>query len=42
MGDDAGTKATKAGRYRTPLRDLFADYLAQKYGTKAGAADVER
>lgn len=42
VGDDAGTKATKAGRYRTPLRDLFADYLAQKYGTKAGAADVER
>ena len=28
--------------YKKPLRDLFADYLAQKYGTKAGAADVER
>lgn len=38
---DAG-KPSKAGGYRTPLRDLFADYLAQRYGTKAGAADVER
>jgi hypothetical protein len=33
---------TKAGGYRQPLRELFADYLAQKYATKAGAADVER
>ncbi|MCR4860397.1 MAG: hypothetical protein K5910_07020 [Bacteroidales bacterium] len=40
VGD--GGKATKAGGYKTPLRDLFADYLAKKYGTKAGAADVER
>ena len=42
VGDDAGTKATKAGKYKTPLRELFADYLSQKYGTKAGAADVQR
>ena len=40
VGD--GGKPTKAGGYKTPLRDLFADYLAQKYATKAGAADVER
>ena len=40
VGDDG--KPTKAGGYKTPLRDLFTDYLAQKYGTKAGAADVER
>ena len=40
VGDAAGT--TKAGRYARPLRDLFADYLAGHYGTKAGAADVER
>ena len=40
VGDDG--KPTKAGGYKTPLRDLFSDYLAQKYGTKAGAADVER
>lgn len=33
---------TKAGGYRQPLRELFADYLARKYATKAGAADVER
>ena len=33
---------TKTGGYRQPLRELFADYLAQKYATKAGAADVER
>ena len=40
VGD--GGKPTKAGGYKTPLRDLFADYLAREYGTKAGAADVER
>ena len=40
VGDDG--KPTKAGGYKTPLRDLFTDYLAQKYGTKAGAADIER
>ena len=40
VGDDG--KPTKAGGYKTPLRDLFTDYLAQKYGTKAGSADVER
>lgn len=35
-------ESTKAGAYATPLRDLFADYFARNYGTKAGAADVER
>ncbi len=40
VGDNG--KPTKAGGYRQPLRELFADYLAQKYATKAGAADVER
>ena len=35
-------ESTKAGGYATPLRDLFADYFARTYGTKAGAADVER
>lgn len=40
VGDNG--RPTKAGGYRKPLRDLFADYLAQKYGTKAGAADIER
>ena len=40
VGDAPG--ATKAGSYKTPLRDLFRDYLSQHYGTKAGAADVER
>ena len=39
---DSG-KPTRADGYTTPLRDLFADYLAREYGgTKAGAADVER
>ena len=42
VGDDTRTKATKAGKYQTPLRELFADYFAQKYGTKAGAGDVQR
>jgi len=40
VGD--GTDATKAAGYPTPLRELFRDYLADRYGTKAGAADVER
>ena len=40
VGDNGSP--TKAEGYKKPLRDLFADYLAQKYGTKAGAADVER
>ena len=40
VGDSPG--GTKAGGYATPLRDLFKDYLSRKYGTKAGAADVER
>lgn len=41
VGDDG--KATKAGGYPSPLRDLLADYLAGKYGgTKSGAGDVER
>ena len=40
VGDNGAL--TKAGGYKTPLRDLFSDYLARKYGTKAGAADVER
>lgn len=39
VGD--GGQATKAANYQNPLRDLFADYLARHYGTKAGAADVE-
>lgn len=42
VGDSQQTRATKAAGYRTPLRDLLTDYLAGKYGTKAGAADVER
>ena len=40
VGDNG--ESTKAGGYATPLRDLFADYFARTYGTKAGAADVER
>ena len=41
VGDEAG--GTKAGGYKTPLRDLLSDYFAQRYGgTKAGGADVER
>ena len=40
VGDKDGS--TKAGGYAMPLRDLFADYFARTYGTKAGAADVER
>ena len=39
VGDEG--RPTKAGGYKTPLRELFTDYLASKYGTKAGAADVE-
>lgn len=35
-------RSTRAGGYKTPLRELFSDYLARKYATKAGAADVER
>ena len=42
MGDSPQTRATKAGGYTMPLRELFANYLTDKYGTKAGAADVER
>ena len=40
VGDAAG--ATRAAGYTTPLRDLFTDYFARHYATKAGAADVER
>jgi hypothetical protein len=40
VGDQG--ESTKAGGYKTPLRELFADYFARKYATKAGAADVER
>ena len=40
VGDQG--EPTKAGGYKTPLRELFADYFARKYATKAGAADVER
>ena len=40
---DAAAGNTRAGGYATPLRDLFRDYFADRYGrTKAGAADVER
>jgi hypothetical protein len=39
VGDASG--ATRAAGYKTPLRDLFADYFARNYATKAGAADVE-
>lgn len=42
VGDSPQTRATKASGYSMPLRDLFANYLSDKYGTKAGAADVER
>ena len=42
VGDSPQTRATKAGGYAKPLRELFASYLSDKYGTKAGAADVER
>ena len=42
VGDSPQTRATKAGGYPVPLRELFANYLSDKYGTKAGAADVER
>lgn len=40
VGD--GGQNTKAAGYRKPLRELFSAWLAEKYGTKAGAADVER
>lgn len=40
VGD--GGRSTKAGGYQKPLRELFSAWLAEKYGTKAGAADVER
>ncbi|MBQ9660802.1 MAG: hypothetical protein IJV37_06005 [Bacteroidales bacterium] len=40
VGDEGSP--TKAGGYTTPLRDLFSEYFARKYGTKAGASDVER
>jgi hypothetical protein len=39
VGDASGV--TRAAGYKTPLRDLFADYFARNYATKAGAADVE-
>ena len=42
VGDSPQTRATKAGGYARPLRDLLTHYLSEKYGTKAGAADVER
>lgn len=42
VGDSPHTRATKAAGYKTPLRDLLSNYLANRYGTKAGAADVER
>ena len=42
MGDSPQTRATKVAGYKAPLRDLLSDYLANRYGTKAGAADVER
>ena len=42
VGDSPQTRATKVAGYKAPLRDLLSDYLANRYGTKAGAADVER
>ena len=42
VGDSPQTRATKAGGYTKPLRELFANYLTDKSGTNAGAADVER
>lgn len=33
--------STRASSYSTPIRDLFSDYLRDRYSTKAGAADVE-
>ena len=32
---------TKAASYSTPIKDMMAEYLANKNSTKAGAADVE-
>lgn len=43
-GSGVGDRAmgTKAGTYSRPIRDMLAEYIADKYGTtKAGAADVE-
>lgn len=37
---DAG-QPTKAGSYKNPLRDLFTDYLSQKYCTKAGGLTAQ-
>ena len=34
VGDSPQTRATKAGGYPVPLRELFANYLSDKYGTK--------
>lgn len=32
---------TRAASYSTPIRDMIEDYLADRYSTKAGSADVE-
>lgn len=32
---------TRAATYSTPIKDMIADYLEERYSTKAGAADVE-
>ena len=42
VGDGAQTRATRAEGYTKPLRELFATYLSNKYGTKGAAADIEQ
>lgn len=32
---------TRAASYSTPIKDMIEDYLADRYSTKAGSADVE-
>ncbi len=39
VGDSESKAAVKS--YSRPLRELFTEYLSEKYATKSGAADVE-
>jgi len=40
-GKGVGDSETKASKYKTPMKDLIADYLKNN-ATKAGAVDVEK
>lgn len=41
VGDATKTGGWRASVYKRPLKDLISEYLSSKYGTKAGAVDID-